>query len=256
MISTQVDALAPAERARREGRVRCDGRGRAASPRRLRDDAGAGDGDDEVANHWNARGTQAAFRTAGTALAAGARTARPLPAFGVLGVSSKTTRAELRALSKLVDGLPAACAEKAVAALLARCDCVRAVATTLDALAATPPSRLYRWSSALIGLVTPETVQPVVDDWSPPPPRSPRTPGRRSRRRRRRGSLDGTRLAAWADASAARKRRPRPRRRGAGDAPRGASADHPFVCHACCHVFKKGKSPQSNLDPENRIPFP
>ena len=40
---------------------------------------GAGDGDDEVANHWNARGTQAAFRTAGTALAAaGARTARPL----------------------------------------------------------------------------------------------------------------------------------------------------------------------------------
>ena len=30
---------------------------------------GAGDGDDEVANHWNARGTQAAFRTAGTALA-------------------------------------------------------------------------------------------------------------------------------------------------------------------------------------------
>ena len=55
----------------------------------------------------------------GTALAAaGARTARPLPAFGVLGVSSKTTRAELRALSKLVDGLPAACAEKAVAAKL------------------------------------------------------------------------------------------------------------------------------------------
>ena len=121
---------------------------------------GADDGDDEVANHWNARGTQAAFRTAGTALAAaGARTARPLPAFGVLGVSAKTTRAELRALSKLVDGLPAACAEKAVAALLARCDCVRAVATTLDALAATPPSRLYRWSSALIGLVTPETVR-------------------------------------------------------------------------------------------------
>ena len=72
---------------------------------------GAGDGDDEVANHWNARGTQAAFRKAGTALAAArARTARPLPAFGVLGVSSKTTRAELRALSKLVDGLPAACA--------------------------------------------------------------------------------------------------------------------------------------------------
>ena len=25
---------------------------------------GAGDGDDEVANHWNARGTQAAFRRA------------------------------------------------------------------------------------------------------------------------------------------------------------------------------------------------
>ena len=38
---------------------------------------GAGDGDDDVANHWNARGTQAAFRKAGTALAAaGARSAR------------------------------------------------------------------------------------------------------------------------------------------------------------------------------------
>ena len=168
---------------------------------------GAGDGDDEVANHWNARGTQAAFRTAGTALAAaGARTARPLPAFGVLGVSSKTTRAELRALSRLVDGLPAACAEKAVAALLARCDCVRAVATTLDALAATPPSRLYRWSSALMGLVTPETVAPILDEASayramPDDARPPLAASAAAWE-----GLDGTRLAAWADASPARKR--------------------------------------------------
>ena len=168
---------------------------------------GAGDGDDEVANHWNARGTQAAFRKAGTALAAaGARTARPLPAFGVLGVSAKTTRAELRALSKLVDGLPAACAEKAVAALLARCDCVRAVATTLDALAATPPSRLYRWSSALMGLVTPETVAPILDEASayramPDDARPPLAASAAAWE-----GLDGTRLAAWADASPARKR--------------------------------------------------
>jgi hypothetical protein len=157
---------------------------------------GAGDGDDEVANHWNARGTQAAFRKAGTALAAaGARTARPLPAFGVLGVSSKTTRAELRALSRLVDGLPAACAEKAVAALLARCDCVRAVATTLDALAATPPSRLYRWSSALIGLVTPETVAPILDEASayramPDDASTARSTSRRRRCSGRRRSAD------------------------------------------------------------------
>ena len=95
---------------------------------------------------------------------------------------------------------------EAVAALLARCDCVRAVATTLDALAATPPSRLYRWSSALIGLVTPETVQPVVDDWSayralPEDARPPLAAAAAAWE-----GLDGTRLAAWADASAARKR--------------------------------------------------
>ena len=158
-ISTQVDALAPAERARREGRLRGDGRRRASSPRRLRDDG---------RRRRRRRGREPLERArdpgrlphSGHGPRRGRRADRaPLPAFGVLGVSSKTTRAELRALSKLVDGLPAACAEKAVAALLARCDCVRAVATTLDALAATPPSRLYRWSSALMGLVTPETAR-------------------------------------------------------------------------------------------------
>jgi len=156
---------------------------------------------DGVEVHW------LIFTQAGTALAAAAaRTARPLPAFGVLGVSVKTTRAELRALSKLVDGLPAACAEKAVAALLARCDAARVVATTLDALAATPPSRLYRWSSALIGLVTPETILPVVDDWSayralPDDARPPLAASAVAWE-----GLDARRLEVWASAAPARMR--------------------------------------------------
>lgn len=169
-----------------------------------------GDGGDDcdasaVASHWNARGTQTAFRRAGIALAAaGARLKRPIPNFGVLG--TKTTRTELRALSKLVDSLPAASAEKAVAALLARCDAVRAIATTLDALAATPPSRLYRWSNALVGLVTPETVQPVVDDWSAyralPDDARPTLAASAAAWE----GLDSRRLATWASTAPARKR--------------------------------------------------
>ena len=57
-----------------------------------------------------------------------------------------------------------------------------------------------------MGLVTPETVQPVVDDWSayralPEDARPPLAASAAAWE-----VLDGTRLAAWADASPARKR--------------------------------------------------